>query len=193
MHEYIMMTQSHGERIGDIGRMRHLPQTENLLHHPLHLLLARPSVARERFLYASRRVAHDRNPSRRSGDIYGSASVTHQDRGSGVVIFAVQFLNDHDNRSKIADNLGHAAMHFEKLLFKRVFVSTADYTGLDQRRLSFRGVDYSIAGGDKAWIDAYNPDACWVFAVNALASAAPGYAVQPPIFSIMSSGISKLE
>ena len=54
----LQMTERHRQRVGNISRFRHFPQSQRRTDHPLHLPLGRPAVPGESVFDFGRRIRH---------------------------------------------------------------------------------------------------------------------------------------
>ena len=145
----------HGERVGDVVRRRHGVETEQQLHHRLHLLLLGAAVADHRALDLRRAVLDDRNRRLRRGEQRDAARVPQLQRAAHVL--GEEDVLDRDALGAVPfEQLLQAGVNREQPFRKcRAGGSGQDAAG-DEAVTAARGFDAAVAGAFRAGIDPEN-------------------------------------
>lgn len=154
-------TESNGDRIGDVGRVRHLTKAALRLHRDLHLPLARVPVACDRLLDLSRAEFLQLNVALLGGQENHPARVPHFDRRRGMGVVGVQLLDRHALRFQLIENRAKVGEQLDQTLSHGLAGSQSDHSSFDKFWfLSIGGdVHAAVAGQPQSGVDADDPHA----------------------------------
>jgi len=98
----------------------------------------------------------DRNPGLSARQAKHAARVSHQQRGSRILIGGIELFDYHHSRLRLRDHFADALMELAQALFERVARIRNDDTGLDQADAAVGAFDRAVSGGAQCRIESEN-------------------------------------